>query len=363
MDFTLDESQQAVADLANQILGDRIKPEELKAAEDSEQWLDSNTYAEIAKAGLIGIAVSEDVGGGGMGLVELGQVLQAQGAHTAPLPLWSTALGALAIDRFGTAEQRQAELPAIIDGSRILAIGIQEWHSDDYLLPAAEAVADNDSFKITGTKIVVEFAEEAEKIIVSAKNESGAAGLYLLDLNQDGISKTAGTSTRHQPLHEINMSGAKAEALPDADLKWFTNSAIALLCATQVGVCSQALKMTAEYASTREQFGRPIATFQAVTHSLADQYIHLNGIKLTAYAALWKLDNEKDADAAVHEAKWFSSHIGMEIVNSTQHIHGGMGVDRDYPLHRYTLWNKYIQTSLGAGTQQLRKLGALLASS
>ena len=122
MDFTLTEEQQAIADLAEQILSDRVSPEGIRAIETAGTWFDRDTYAELAKSGLVGIALAEDVGGAGLGLVESAQVLEAQGRHVAPLPLWSGTLGALAVDAFGTPEQRQRELPDVVAGTRLLTI-------------------------------------------------------------------------------------------------------------------------------------------------------------------------------------------------------------------------------------------------
>ena len=390
MDFSLDESQQAVAELADQILESRVSPEGIKEMEDAGDWFDRDTYAELAKAGLCGIGLSEDIGGGGMGILEAAQVMEAMGRHVAPLPLWSCSLAAMAIDRFGTDEQRQRELPGIADGSSLLTVGIQEWHNDDYLSPGMQATStgassSENSWRLDGTKIVVEFAEESQKILVTARADEGM-GLFLASLEDAGISKEAGTSIRLQPVHEIAFNDVSAELVGEisqpsssSSVVWLTRAATALLCATQVGVLDKALKMTAEYTSTREQFGRPIATFQAVTQSLANQFMHVNGAKLTAASALYLMstiegeagedvleDGEargEDIDRALHVAKWYASHCAHEVAHATQHVHGGMGVDRDYPLHRYTLWNKHIETSLGAGTQQLRRLGEIFASS
>jgi len=385
MDFSLDENQQAAADLTDQILSTRIASEDLREREDAGGWYDADTYAEIAKAGLVGIALGEDVGGGGLGVQELAQVLEFMGRHVAPLPLWSCGLAALAIDRFGSDEQRRRELPSVADGSQILTIGSQEWHNDNYLAPETVATPTGGSsnagnWQLTGTKIVVEYAEEASKILVTASAQDGV-GLFLADLSDQGISLNPGKSINMQPVHEVNFTNIPAElvgAVQPADnsssVVWFHRHAIGLLCAIQAGVVDQALKMTAEYTSTREQFGRPIATFQAVTQRLADQFMHVNGVRLTTANALYQLaqadtaghtddDNGTSLDAALHTAKWYASHCAHEIAHATQHVHGGMGVDRDYPLHRYTLWNKHIETSLGAGTQQLRHLGALLAAS
>ena len=390
MDFSLDESQQAVADLADQILESRVSPEGLKEMENAGDWYDSDTYAELAKAGLCGIGLSEDIGGGGMGILEAAQVMEAMGRHVAPLPLWSCSVAAMAIDRFGTDEQRQRELPSAADGSSLLTVGIQEWHNDDYLSPAMRATStgassSDNNWRLDGTKIVVEFAEESQKILVTARADDGV-GLFLASLDDSGISKEQGISIRLQPVHELAFNDVSAELVgeisqpgSDSSVVWLTRVATALLCATQVGVLEKALKMTAEYTSTREQFGRPIATFQAVTQSLADQFMHVNGAKLTAASALYLMSTTEgdaregaadggdargeDIDRSLHVAKWYASHCAHEVAHATQHVHGGMGVDRDYPLHRYTLWNKHIETSLGAGTQQLRKLGEIFAYS
>jgi len=382
MDFSLDENQQAAADLADQILSSRIATEELREREEAGGWHDAETYAELAKAGLVGIALGEDVGGGGLQLLELAQVLEAMGRHVAPLPLWSCSLAALAIDRFGSDEQRQRELPTVADGSQVLTVGIQEWHNDNYLAPETLASPSDSTaagWQLTGTKIVVEYAAEASKILVTASAQGGV-GLFLADLSNSGISLTPGSSISMQPVHEVTLTNVPSElvgtvqpANNSSSVVWLNRHAVALLCAIQTGVVDQALKMTAEYTSTREQFGRPIATFQAVTQRLADQFMHVSGVRLTAANAIYQLaqansagysddDSGESLDTALHTAKWFASHCAHEVAHATQHVHGGMGVDRDYPLHRYTLWNKHIETSLGAGTQQLRSLGTLLAA-
>ena len=142
---------------------------------------------------------------------------------------------------------------------------------------------------------------------------------------------------------------------------WLVDHLLMGICATQLGVTEQALRMTAGYTSEREQFGRPLATFQAVTQRLADQFVNVGGIRLATLSAAWRLAQGLDAREDLLIAKWWASERATEVAHATQHCHGGMGVAKDYPLHRYTLWNKHLTTSLGAGTQSLRSLGGLLA--
>ena len=187
--------------------------------------------------------------------------------------------------------------------------------------------------------------------------------MLLIDPNGEGTSIEAGTSSRKETVHRLtldNTPGVRLAAGDDA-VRWFEARYLALVCATQLGVVERQLRMTAEYTSSREQFGRPIATFQAVTHRLADCYIQVEAIRLQTQSALWRLANDVDAWEDLRIAKWFGSEGAHFVANGAQHMHGGIGVDVDYPLHRYTLWNKHLEVTLGAGTRQLRALGAQLA--
>jgi alkylation response protein AidB-like acyl-CoA dehydrogenase len=120
--------------------------------------------------------------------------------------------------------------------------------------------------------------------------------------------------------------------------------------------------MTADYTKTREQFDRPIASFQAVAQRAADAYIDAEAVQLTARQAAWRLSEGLPAAEEVAIAKFWAADGGQRVVHAAQHLHGGMGVDRDYPLHRYFLLAKQLELSLGGATAQLLRLGAILAS-
>jgi len=129
----------------------------------------------------------------------------------------------------------------------------------------------------------------------------------------------------------------------------------------QLGVTERALRLTADYTSRREQFGRPIASFQAVHQRAGDAYIDVTAIRLTCWQAAWRLASDLPAAAEVAVAKFWASEAAHRVVYAAQHLHGGIGVDVDYPLHRYYLWAKRIELLLGSGTRQLARLGAELA--
>jgi alkylation response protein AidB-like acyl-CoA dehydrogenase len=129
------------------------------------------------------------------------------------------------------------------------------------------------------------------------------------------------------------------------------------LCAIQVGVTEAAVAQTAAYLNTREQFGRPLSTFQGTMLRAADAAIDTESVRVTMWQAAWRLDNGLDADLAVSVASWFAAEAGQRAVFATQHLHGGMGADIEYPIHRYFLWGKQIELLLGPPSAQLARLG------
>ncbi len=128
---------------------------------------------------------------------------------------------------------------------------------------------------------------------------------------------------------------------------WITDLAVAGLCSVQAGVCEAALRLTARYTSERSQFNAPIATFQAVAQRMADAYIDTEAVRLTAWQAAWRLDQELPAADALAVAKFWAAHGGQRVVHAAQHLHGGIGVDTDYPVHRCFRWAKALELALG----------------
>ena len=148
---------------------------------------------------------------------------------------------------------------------------------------------------------------------------------------------------------------------PDA-VEWLLERMTVALCAVMLGCCEQALAMTASYAGTRQQFDKPIGTFQAVGQRAADAFIDTEAIRLTMWQAASRLAAGVPSAAEVATAKFWAADGGQRVVHAAQHIHGGIGVDRDYPLHRYYLWAKWLQLALGGASQHLLKLGQILAN-
>jgi alkylation response protein AidB-like acyl-CoA dehydrogenase len=370
VDFGLSEEQEATRDLARQILEDRVTHERLKEVEAGGDGFDRDTWSELAKAGLLGIALPEDAGGAGLGFVALCQLLEQVGATVAPVPvLPSIVLGALPVAEFGRAEQQQALLPGAVSGDLVLTAALVEEGADP-ARPTTTATPDDDGWRIDGVKTCVPAGLIADRILVPAATDDGTVVVFVVDAGGEGVTRERQDTTSGIPEARLTLSGVRVggdDVLGDAAsgaviVEWIVDRANAALCAIATGVCERALQMTAEYTKTREQFERPIATFQAVGQRAADAYIDTEAVRLTALQAAWRLEEGLPAAAEVAIAKFWAADGGQRVVHAAQHLHGGIGVDRDYPLHRYFLWAKHLELTLGGATPQLLKLGALLAA-
>jgi alkylation response protein AidB-like acyl-CoA dehydrogenase len=371
MDFTTNEDQQALVGLATQILSERATPKRLAELEAAGGWYDDALWRQLADAGIVGAALAEDVGGGAMGLTELALLLEQVGAHVAPVPLLETVLcAALPIDAFGTTEQRTRDLPDVTAGRALLTAALVESGRDDPRRPLTTATPDGDGFRVTGLKSCVPFAAEARRVVVPATTPDGAVVVLLVEPGTAGVTLRSQTATSGQPQAELELSDvavAAADVLAGPDrgadvLAWLLDRALVGVAATALGVSGRALSMSAQYTAAREQFGRPIATFQAVGHRLADAYVDVEAMRLTTLQAVWLLDAGLPAATEVAVAKWWACEGGHRVAHAAQHVHGGVGVDVEYPLSRYFRWSKQLELTLGGATPQLLRLGAALAA-
>jgi acyl-CoA dehydrogenase len=299
-------------------------------------------------------------------LIEVCLLLEQQGRHVDPVPLWETlVLGALAIAEYGTAQQQQAWLPGVARGDVVLTAALAESGANDALRPAVRASRDgDDAWRLDGTKPSVPFGHLAARILVPAMTGDGDAAVFLVDPNGPGVERAVAESTDRWLVAHLTLAGAPVELLGDGSghaLPWMLDRALVGLCAIQVGVAEAAVRLAADYTSQRQQFGRPLSTFQGVALKAADAYIDTEAMRVTLWQAAWRLTAGLDASRAVAVAKWWASEAGERIVHITQHLHGGLGADIDYPIHRYFLWGKQIADTLGGASAQLARLGRTLA--
>lgn len=371
MDFSFTEEQEAIRGLARQIFEDRLSPERLKSIEHTDELrFDRDTWRELAKANLLGICLPEDVGGSGLGFLEVAILLEEVGRAVAPLPVYPTlVLGALPLVRFGNPSLRAALLPGVASGDTVLTAALVE-EGGDPRHPVTTARRRNGEWVLEGDKVCVPAGLIADHVLVSATTPDGGTGVFVVGAGQPGVERLRQDTTTGIPEARIELREAVVDAQHQlgsgADgalvLDWILDRAVAGLCVMAAGVCDRALRMTAEYTKTREQFDRPIATFQAVGQRAADAYIDTEAVRLTAWQAAWRLAEELPASAEVAVAKFWAAEGGQRVVHAAQHLHGGIGVDRDYPLHRYFLWAKWIELALGGATRHLLRLGSMLAA-
>jgi 3-oxocholest-4-en-26-oyl-CoA dehydrogenase beta subunit len=383
MDFTYSEEQEAVRQLAGQIFTDRVTHErlkELEAAAGDEGPLDRDLWKELAGAGLLGIHLSEDVGGAGLDFVAACLVIEAAGRTAAYVPVVETMVyGAVPLSMFGTDAQRKTWLSGVAAGETILTAALAELNGEVILPggtePATTARANGDgSWSLAGTKACVPAAFAADAILVPAqcKAPDGAVtglGVFIVDPKAPGVTLTRQSTTTGRPeaiveLAEVQVpaDGLLGEGVDGAAVvNAMTEFATTALCILEAGACAAALDLTAEYTKTRVQFEKPIATFQAVGQRAADAYVDTEAIRLTAWQAASRLASGLPASAEIAVAKFWAAEGGQRVVHAASHLHGGVGVDRDYPLHRYFLLTRQIELTLGGANESLRRLGQMLA--
>ncbi|MGB5811664.1 MAG: acyl-CoA dehydrogenase, partial [Polyangiales bacterium] len=304
-----------------------------------------------------------------MGLTELCLLLQQVGRTVAPIPALPTLVSAaLPIAEFGTPEQQDRWLGGIAQGRTILAAALVDLGSRNPLKPSAVARADGGGWKVTGRFSNVSHADRAQRIVVPAMTDAGGVVVLLVDPKAPGVRLGDQRATNGEPLWLLELDDGVVPAedvIGDADngaevLGFLLDRTTLGICAMELGIAEQALFMTAKYAGERKQFGVPIATFQGVTQRVGDAYIDLQAMKSTMWQACWRLDRGIDARKELAVAKFWASEAGARVVAAAQHVHGGMGFDRDYPLYRYFMTSKLLEFTLGGAHESLTRLSDLI---
>jgi alkylation response protein AidB-like acyl-CoA dehydrogenase len=368
VDFSFTDEQQAIQDLARQIFEDHATNQRLQVIEAGSERIDRELWQRLASADLLGTALPETYGGGGLGLFEFCLVLEEAGRTVAPVPLVpAIVLAGLPIAAFGSAAQQSAYLPPLIRGEVLLTAALLEVGSSDPAQPRTTARRDGSVWRLDGEKWCVPIGQLAERILVPAHTPRGV-GVFLLDPAGTGVIREPQEATNREMMARVSLAGA---AVSERDmlgtpqqgasiLRWVEERAALGLCAIQLGIAELALRMAAAYASERKQFGRPIGTFQGVALRAADGYIDVEVMRSVFWEAAWRLSQGLPATAEIAAATWWACLGGRRVTGSALHMHGGIGQDLAYPIHRYYLWAKQIELTLGGAGKQLYRLGPQL---
>jgi len=370
MDFNFTEDQIMVRDLARGILEKEITPGRLREVERGGEWFDRALWSTFAEAGLLGLVVPADLGGMGFGFSEVCVLLQEIGRAVAPIPVLPTlVLGASVIAEFGTDAQKEEWLVPLVAGETVLTGALADVGSSEPSKPAASARRKGGGWALEGEKRLVPAAGIARRVLVPAATGDGV-GIFLLDPRAGNVALTRQETSTGESVFSLRLAGVRVE---DRDLlggdareggekaRWMYERAVVATCAMQIGVSERALEFTSSYVAEREQFGVPIGTFQAVQHRSADCYIDLEAMRWVMWRAVWKLSRGLPATRETMVAKFWAADGGSRIASAAQHLHGGIGADVDYHIHRYFLWSKSLELSLGAAMPQLALLGRDLA--
>jgi alkylation response protein AidB-like acyl-CoA dehydrogenase len=396
MDFTPTQAQRALSTLTGQIVHDRADTEQLRRLDltlvDGGDRFDQKLWDVLAETGVLGAALPRTAGGDGHGLLEQCSVLIELGRALAPVPYLPTiAMAGSALAQFGTPQQQADWLKPALGGQQVLTVALLEPDGSDPLTPSTRAEPTPTGWSLTGTKTTVLAGGLAHVILVSATTPDGPE-LFAVTPNDAGVRISRQQMIDHDDAGWLELVDVQLPAdrrIGPADrtsatgsVAWVLRHGTVALCAQQLGVLERALELTAEYATTRKQFERPIGTFQAVAQRLADAYIQVQALRLAMWNAAWLLDSGPPDDtapnddsllsddavpsddavlSAVATAKFWAAEAGHYVSHTCVHVHGGAGIDVEHQLHRYFLAAKRAEFELGGATAQLRTLGHLLA--
>ncbi|MER5274238.1 acyl-CoA dehydrogenase family protein [Streptomyces sp. NPDC002809] len=394
MDFTPSEEQAAAQGLAARILGDLSTHDRLVEA---GSGTDAELWKELCAAGLLG-AVEET------GLLGLVLLAEEQGRTTAQVPFVASCVyGLLAVAGHGTEEQRGRLLPPLRDGTAVVAgafpaRGTVQAEPDDGLsglvppavgggvsdtvpaaavggvsgivppaaggglsgtaLPAGSGtVSPAAGGRLSGSVPLVPWLRDATHVLVAAADRS----LWIVRTADSGVVTEPVETTAPWSAGRLVLAGAPAERLggPGAYEEMLATARTAF-AGVQAGVCAGSLARAVEHTGTREQFGRPLSTNQAVLLRAADAYMDTEAIRVTAYEAAWRHDEGLPYGEQALTAAWWASEGGRRVVHAGQHLHGGTGADLDHPVHRHFLWGRQLDAHLGGSGTVLQELGELL---
>lgn len=359
MDFTFTPEQDDAAELAAKILGDRTTTERLREVERAGDRFDAELWRALSEAGLTSLTVPEEYDGAGLGLIELCRVLVEVGRTVAPVPLAVHGPAALLLSDSGSAAQQERWLRA-----GVLTAAVSEQRDHLPAQPAVTARRDGEQWRLSGTKTLVRAGHVAQAVLVTATSPEGV-GVFLVEPDATGCALEEQHTSDGDRTARLVLDGAAAEPVGALDGSVATRlHELLVVCAAaeQLGVTEGALALTAGYAKTREQFGRPIGTFQAVSQRLADGFIDVLGQRLTLWSAVWHLAEGLPAEVEVATAKLWAADAGHRLAHTTVHVHGGVGIDLDGEAHRYFTSAKRFEFTFGGATEQALRIGRALAS-
>ncbi|GHI06359.1 acyl-CoA dehydrogenase [Streptomyces cellostaticus] len=373
MDFTFTEEQLAAAEAARGVFAgvapDAVPSPALTTGAVAEGF-DRELWSRLAGADLIGLLLDERYGGAGLDAIALCLVLRECAKVLARVPLLEHSAAAATVQAYGGKELGERFLARAGRGEPVLTVAAHGRTGHDAAELAVTARRDGQAWVLDGVQTAVPWAYDADFVLVPAHTGASRAVLALVPREQEGLVLAEQVSTSGERLAELRLHSARIAAgdVIEAEGAWEWLRALLATgtCALALGLGERVLRMTGEYTGKREQFGYPIATFQAVAVQAADRYIDLRAMEATLWQAAWRIASGAPgalpAAGDVAVAKIWAAEGVRRVVQTAQHLHGGFGADTDYPLHRYHAWAKHLELALGPAAAYEETLGDLLAA-
>ncbi|MCX5388337.1 acyl-CoA dehydrogenase family protein [Streptomyces sp. NBC_00083] len=373
MDFTFTEEQRAAVEAAQAVFAgvapDAVPSPALTAGAVADDF-DRALWAKLAASDLLSLVIDTEYGGAGLDPIALCLLLRESARVLARVPLLETSAVALTVQRYAQGELSRELLPAIGRGDLVVTVAANGRTGHDGAELAVTARRDGDHWTLDGAQTGVPWAQTCDRVAVPAHTADGHTVLALIPRDHQGVTLADQVSTSGERFAELHLDGvpltASAVIETDGAWEWLHRLLATGTCALALGLGEAVLAMTSQYTGKREQFGHPVATFQAVAVQAADRYIDLRAMEATLWQAAWRISTDAPgalpAAGDVAVAKIWASEGVRRVVQTAQHLHGGFGADTDYALHRYHAWAKQLELSLGPAAAHEEALGDLLAA-
>ncbi|HEV7678876.1 MAG TPA: acyl-CoA dehydrogenase family protein [Candidatus Dormibacteraeota bacterium] len=363
MDFGFSEEQDLLRGQARDFLDKQSAPSAVRTLMASESGHDPALWSRMADLGWTAIPFPEQHGGLGLGMVDLTVVLEEMGRHVTPSPLLSSVgLAGMTLLQGGSEEQQAGWLPGLCDGSVIGTVAMVEqsgrWDARGVQMPASRK---GDSYLLRGEKLYVTDAHLADWMIVAVRTAAEESGdgvtLLLVDTSSPGVSVRPVKSmdqTRRMATVSFDDVEVPADRVVGGEgrgwsvLRRGLDRTLVAISAELCGVAQRAMEMSVEYAKTRQQFGRPIGSYQAVSHKCADMLVQVESAKSLTYYAAWAVDEDvPEAPLAAAMAKAYASDAARSVTANAIQVHGGIGFTWEHDMHLYFKRAKWGETMLG----------------
>lgn len=361
MDFTLTEEQSAIADMASGLFTDFCTDERLRDFDETGATQMTELWQTCIETGLHSLYIPEDAGGSGLGMTELVLVLQAQGRGLGLVPLWRHQVAAAALAEFALGHFAEL-LESAAAGTEVLTLSLTDQsRAAGLTLTATESAG---GWLLNGRATAVPGASEAAAALVLAQTEQGVRPVCV-SLGREGLTRIDGVLTQGESVADLVFDQVQVAAealLPCVATEWLDVRAIAAQAALQLGVSQEQIRRTVEYVSERTQFERRIGQFQAVQMAMADCQVAVETLRSTLWQLCYRIDAGLPAPSEALATAWLACEAGHSIGHKAQHVHGGIGVDLTYPIHRYLYWSRALSLTLGGSRATLERLGDWLAT-